>query len=537
MVLTPEKSAQALPWAAARRTIAYVVLVLAIFGAIVLPRAATTVLPLNADNGLYIAAGKVLKQGGVVGRDTWDNKPPGTYYVYAGLLAVTPDYSVDCTLSGRPLPASGVPVSCAQIVLSIFDSLYAFAIVAAVWWIGRRLFGAGSGALAALLCAIFVSMLNLMRGGGLPDFHALLPSTLGYAAALRYAETGRVRWLVLAGALLGVACLFKQTGLVLFAGIGVWLIVRSMHESRNGWQCVLRRGGLLGAGFVSVLGLSAAILAVIGALPDVINQAILFNRYYVGSPGNVNNLLSQARTQTWNVFVDSQSGLWLAALGALPLLPIAVARDRRVWLVIAWVAASTASLLLGGAHLLVYYYLVLVPPLAVCGGWALTNIWRRSSNLARVWLAVTAATLLAYGSHFQVAEYERAWYSRLQSTTHVPEEFVAGLIRGGQGSLFVWGNGSQVYALSGRQPASRYLHTLALSNDFAVHDQVATNRAELMATLAAAPPAVIAIDTPWLKRVHTLEFPELQQLLASDYELSNSPTNPIFEGWLIYHHR
>jgi hypothetical protein len=377
-------------------------------------------------------------------------------------------------------------------------------------------------------------MMNVMHGGGIPDFHLLLPITLAYAAALRFAETEKARWLVLAGALGGVAFLFKQTALVILAGIGIWTVARSLLECRNHWWLAVKTGGLLTAGCVGVLGISGALLAVIGGLADVINQAVVFNRYYTGSPNNVNNLFSQLRTQTWNVFADSQSGLWLAAVGALPLL---CGADKRVWLLIAWVAASAASLLLGGAHLLVYYYLALVPPLAVCGGWALVTLWRRIGGLSRVWLVVASATVLAYANQFQIAEYGRAQYSRIQSTTHDPEEFVAGSIKGGPGTLFVWGNGSQVYAVSGRPPASRYLHTLGLSTDFAVHDQVAPNRAELMATLHKVPPAVIAIDTPWLKKNKTLEFPELRDLLASDYTLTNSPTNPIFEGWEIYQHR
>ena len=98
----------------------------------------------------------------------------------------------------------------------------------------------------------------------------------------------------------------------------------------------------------------------------------------------------------------------------------------------------------------------------------------------------------------------------------------------------MWGNGAQVYALSGRSPASRFLHTLALSNDFAVNDQMAAHRAELMATLNTAPPALVVLDTPWLTRSRTLDFPELRALLAREYELTNNPSNPIFAGWRIY---
>src|SRR6266851_4446307 len=150
--------------AAMLRLAAYVVLVATIVIVIVLPRAAAAILPLNADQGLYITAGQIIKRGGVVGRDTWDNKPPGTYYLYAALLKFAPDYSVDCPIKGPRLPSDGLHVACAQIVLSAFDAIYAAALVAAVWWIGRSMFGAVAGALAGALCAVFISMLNVMHG-------------------------------------------------------------------------------------------------------------------------------------------------------------------------------------------------------------------------------------------------------------------------------------------------------------------------------------------------------------------------------------
>jgi len=58
-----------------------------------------------------------------------------------------------------------------------------------------------------------------------------------------------------------------------------------------------------------------------------------------------------------------------------------------------------------------------------------------------------------------------------------------------------------------------------------------------MTTFANTPPQVIAIDTPWLRRARTLDFPELTALIARDYELDNEPSNPIFAGWQIYRRR
>ncbi|MDQ6674989.1 MAG: glycosyltransferase family 39 protein [Chloroflexota bacterium] len=518
-----------------QRRLACVALAVAIFGVVGVSRATMAVLPLNADQGLYVTIGEVIKRGGVVGRDTWDNKPPGTYYLYAALLTFAPDYSATCTLRGGPLPPGGHDLPCAQIVLSVFDSLYAIAVAGAVWLVGRELFGELAGALAALLCAIFSSMIAVAHGGGIPDVYVLLPSTLAYLAAWRYADSRRRRWLVVAGAFGAAAILFKQTGFLAVAGIGVWLLVRGVRvPGRRGVVRATRDVGLLGLGTLVVLGPAMAIFALLGVLPDILEQAILFNRAYVTSPANSNSLLTQARLQTGMVFLDSQSGLWLAGLGGLVMLPGALRRDRRLELLAAWVAASVASVILGGGHFLVYYYLFLIPALSVCGGWALAVAWQATRLAWRAWLIGACATLLAYAGQFQLHEFGNAWYSRIQSTTHTPEEFVAGSIKDPHGSLFVWGNGSQVYALSGRPPASRFLHTLALSHDFAVHDQVAVNRAELMGTLNKAPPAVIVIDTPWLTRSKTLDFPELRALLARDYELGNEPSNPIFAGWQIY---
>jgi hypothetical protein len=516
---------------------AHLSLALTVVVAVVVPRGALAVLPPNPDQGLFIAIGDVLKRGGVVGRDTWDNKPPGAYYLYAAVLMLAPEYSETCTIPGGPLPISAYKLSCAQIVLAAFDALYALLLVAIVWWIGQRLFGPTAGALAALLCAIFGGMLQILNGGGSPDFFALLPSTLAYASALRYAESDRIRWLVLAGALGSIAVLFKQTGAVLLAGIGVWLLLAgSFWKSARLRWATMRACAALTIGAGGVLALAASILALVGALPDVVDQALLFNRYYVASPANVNNFFAQIAAQTWRVFAGSQSGLWLAAFGGFASLR-GRTRDRRISLLVAWIAASACSLIFGGAHLLDYYYLALIPAFSVCGGLGLARLWHSSGSLARVWLLGTAATLLAYASQLQMHQYGNAWYSRLVSTTHSSEEFVAGSIKGGSGSLFVWGNGAQVYALSGRRPASRYLHTLALSYDYARHDRLEQNRAELMATLASAPPEVIAVDTPWLRRAKTVEFPELRALLARDYELTNSPSNPIFEGWEVYQRR
>jgi 4-amino-4-deoxy-L-arabinose transferase-like glycosyltransferase len=498
--------------------------VLAILGWTLASRAAFGVLPLGPDQGLYITIGEEIKHGRVPWRDAWDNKPPGTYYLYAAALTLGPDYSQQCTLAGPLIPSQGFLIRCARFTLTAVDVLWTLAIVAATWWIGARLFGAAAGALAGLLCALFVNMASVAHGGNTPDDLALLPSTLAVAAALRYADSGRRSELVLAGVLGAAAALFKQTAVVVLLGLAFWTLL-GPHRQRD--LPALALGALL------VFGIAAAVFARLGVLGDLVDQTLRWNGRYVAAPGLAQIPLQAAR-QSLRVFTDSQGGLWLAALGGLALVPRALRGNRRLALVLIWVVASCLGLALGGARFFAYYYVAIVPPLAVCGAFGLAELWRGSRAPGRAWLAVAGAALVVFCGQLQAHVFQRAWYERLVSTVWTPEEFVGGSIKGDPGTLFVWGNGSQVYAISGVRPASRYLHTLALSSDFGVTAQVAEHRRELMATLEAAPPDHIALDTPWLTTNGTQPFPELRALLDRDYTLANDPKNPTMAGWELY---
>jgi hypothetical protein len=515
-------------------SVAYALVACGIVSAIVIPRVAAAILPVGPDQGLYITIGEILNRSGVVGRDTWDSKPPGIYYLYAAVLHFAPDYSSACTI---PVPFSSVSshqLPCAQMALASFDVGYAIALCASIWWVARRLFGATVASMAALLGAVFSSMLQISGGGGIADLYVLLPSTLAYGAAAEYVRTSRAGYLIAAGALAAMAGLFKQTGFILLAGIGLWIVVfEARGASVRRRQAALRSAGAVALGAVAVVALTAYLLARSGALGDELNQPFLFNLSYVGRPANTGEFLPQLLAQTWTVYAGSQSGLWLSGLVGVGLLAHGWRRWRTSFLY-AWLGASILTVLSGGSQVHVNYYLVLVPPLAILGGYAIVKPWSDASTLQRAAVVAVGMFLLAYSHQLQDHQYGNVWYSRIASNTHSTEEFVAGAIGSGAGSLFVWGNGPQVYALSGRVPASRYLHTLGISYDYALHDQLDRNRAELMATLEESPPQVIAVDTPWLRRARTLDFPELRAFVDRNYGLANAPENPIFDGWQIY---
>ena len=90
-------------------------------------------------------------------------------------------------------------------------------------------------------------------------------------------------------------------------------------------------------------------------------------------------------------------------------------------------------------------------------------------------------------------------------------------------SLFVWGDEGELYPLSGRLPTTRFLNSAGVATN--ADPAVRARRAEMMATLRHAPPAVIVIDRRTAADdpdgrlgLNAGYFPELQQLLADHYQ-------------------
>lgn len=522
------------------RRLAILAAVLATVVPLTLYEAATVALPLPADQGMFVSIGKLINRGGVPWRDAWENKPPGTYYLYSAVLALVPEYSERCVFTGASLPRDGFRPRCAQIALSVFDGLYALATAAALWWIGRRLFGVAAGVLAAVLFTFFRGMLPLIYVGGVPDTYVLLPSTLAYAAVLRYADTAAWRWLALAGAMAASAALVKQTGGLTLAAIAGWRILIALRGSERKSAHVRWLGELaaLGGGAAAIFGATAAVFWSVGVLPDLIDQALLWYRFYLFSPAGEHSVLRVALVRSWHTFIESQAGLWLAAMGGLLLLPTAARREPRLWLLAAWVAVTAIGMGIGGNRFYPAYYATFIPVFSLLGAWALAQLWRLAQPWWRVWLAGVCTGVLLLGVQPHAQQLLRAWHLRILSETWTADEHVSEQVRAGPaGSLYVWGNEAQVYALSGRPPASRFLHSAALSDYFAYQDTLARNRAELIASLEANRPVYIAIDGGFREDGRQTDFPALAALLARDYEQVSDDANPVLQGWRIYRNK
>jgi len=102
------------------------------------------------------------------------------------------------------------------------------AFVPAVFAIASR-FGPPLPAALITLLAVAWSLPNYFAGS--VSWYNLFLASWGTLALLRHVETGRRRWLFLAGLCAGVSCLFKVTGLEFFAAALLFLVYREQESS------------------------------------------------------------------------------------------------------------------------------------------------------------------------------------------------------------------------------------------------------------------------------------------------------------------
>lgn len=112
--------------------------------------------------------------------------------------------------------AFGVTLLSLRIVLFLF----VLAWVPALFFITSRFVGP-LGAGTTVLLAVAWSVPSYTAS--MPSWYNLFFATFGTAGLLRFVETGRQRWLVIAGVCAGISCLFKITGLYFVAGALLFL--------------------------------------------------------------------------------------------------------------------------------------------------------------------------------------------------------------------------------------------------------------------------------------------------------------------------
>lgn len=443
------------------RSIPWALFGLALVAALSLLAATTFLTPVSNDAGAYLAVADAILAGKLPYQDIFDHKTPGIYYVFAAALAA----------SGRSLLA----VQLAQLLAVI-------ATAGLIGWLGWQIWGRLTGALALLLA--------LYGGAAYQGGHLTTEAwvALSTAAALlvllrRPGQAPTARAWLLAGGLVGLSALFKQTGLLTLLALGAWA-----GSIQGDWRQITRRWLALTAGCATPLALIAIFFAVQGALPDLWRDAVWVNL------SNYPRAAYSALLRVNLTNLRSFPLLWLGLLPALLFCPPSLRRSPSghaatlLWLTL------LASLLPLTHRFYGHYVLQALPAAALLTAAGLAALWQRLAARPRPLQALALAGLLIVAL-IDLPAWPRylAYTQRLVERQQATAAVVQTLSQPGQPILAITA-ASQYYFLSDRPPATRWIYLYPVN-------YTAERAAELAALIESRAVPVVVVDdhdpTPW----------------------------------------
>jgi hypothetical protein len=356
----------------------------------------------NSDEASLATMAMVIDRGGLLYHDTADRKPPVVPYLYAAAVRLTG------TRDLRPVRAVGA--------LSLAATAALLGAEARRRYRGRR--AAWGCALLFLLTTVAFFPADTQAAGF--ELFMLLPMTAAVVAAGRHRAVQAGLWLAL-------ACLCKQTAVTTALPVA-WLLWRG-----GGWRPPAHAalaGGAVIAATALTFGPSEFLL-----------WTVTGNGGYLALRGSVGATIGRAMGMTW-AFIGINLALVLLA---------AVAARRRtatadLWL---WLAGAAFGVVVG-LRFFGHYYLQLLPPLALLGAGALQGLEPVARRIAVGFTAVSAAVMCAVA--FLPAD-ERGLLPYGSIAARVRQ-----LTNPGE-TVFVWGEFPEIYWASGREPATRFIHT------------------------------------------------------------------------------
>lgn len=405
----------------------------------------------DPDEAAIATMGMVVSRGGVLYRDVIDRKPPVAPLIYALSFVVTGSRHLEPLHVLAALELAGAAWLVAAEVRRTAGTR-------AAWWAAALMIAGAVALRPADAQAVNYSHLALLPGVG----------------AIVAARRGTPRSAVLAGVLLGLAVLTRQTWIIglVPAGVAVWMF----------------GGRRLG----SVAGLVAATLATVAAIAVVVPFGPFVHWTFSGNGsvlfGSVQDPLGRG-FRALEVFAVGHLAL-VALLGwrALTRRPRG---DLDLWL---WLIAGLVAFVAGFRYF-GHYWLQVLPPLCLLAAPAVVS-WRRWAQAALVILLLGPT----------IAFWAQAWTpihgrSNIDVRAFALVAEVRRQTRPGD-LITVWGSFPEIYWLSGREPAGALVISDFLVGRTAgrpdgpqrLQDATPGAESDFLASLRAHPP-VLFLDT------------------------------------------
>lgn len=208
------------------------------------------------DPGVFLYAGRMVREGGLPYRDFWDQKPPLIFYINAlGLSLGAGD-------------AQGV--YWLKVALLLLGAIIGFTAM-------RRSFGLVPAVFGTLLWMAYRPLLT--KEGNIPEEYAL-PLQFATIALVLKTGVGRKAWLLwfAVGNLAGLAMLLKPT--LIGAMLAAILVVIAPAIKERAWGRATRAGLVFAVGLLAPVALSVVVALAQGYLADYWSSVVLYALSY-----------------------------------------------------------------------------------------------------------------------------------------------------------------------------------------------------------------------------------------------------------------
>ena len=477
----------------------------------------TSAYPLNAVDGpIFSCVGRAIRLGGAPYRQVWDIKGPAIFFFYA----------LASGLGKEPFSVHAL-----EALWQCATALVLGCLAARIY--SRRL----AGVLAGITYLLFFSF-QYDAAFGQPDGLLSLPLALAVWFGLSAYEGGLLSDWMLAGALVGLAALFKTPAAIL----GIALLGMAVGGGSRSLPRVSRSLAGLAAGFLLPWLLCAAYFEYHGALREFLWTIFVVGPKYSAFVWRHLDAGFTVRSLGEPPHIPLY---FLMILGILSLRNLFPRRDHAsagAYLAAAWALSAMVMFVMQGGFFF-YQFAPLYAPFALLGSATLERSigqirGRRRAGVAVLALSATAA-LAMLGSivYFSSVSLELRREGRTPDRLRGLADVLRARTAAGD-SIYVWGRDAQVYLDAHRRPSSRFINATVVAGPWSELGL----REMFLQDLRTDPPAFFAVVRPSPQDPHELpevrlrnfdadleNFPALQQFLNENFSVDSKN-----DLWILY---
>ncbi len=529
-----------------RSTVIKIVLIILV--AIVLRAPYASVPFFNVDEALIAVMADTILEGGVLYRDAWEHQTPLSYFVYALVFFMFGKNNMTA-------------IHLFGIAWIIFTALMIYRLANEIYGSEKQ-----TGFLAALFYVIFISTYESWDVLAVnTEIFLVLPVTAAVFFLLRGEKTGNPLHFILSGLLCALGAMTKQTGgMVLPALLFHLLLVALLSRATTTLSTAIKRCLMVMGGYTLVVGVIIFYFWSHNALRDFFYLTVE-HPYQYSSLMDLDYIKFRLKVRTLdivvpNLFLWGTAGLttsFILLRGVKKCMNRGInrvwtERDRGELLLVLWLFSSLVALSMSG-RFFGHYYIQAFPVLSLLTACGVNVLPAKilKQRLSTTYGRVLVSVVVLIGILFPLVKYQKKNIVRFIIQREDPQlpydvfeasfKPVADYIREHstkEDYIFVWGFCPQIYVLSDRKPASRFIFCNFLTGrmtesprhfDPAVEttDWITPGSWEMLADdLGKRKPKFIIDVSPsdYLKyaKYSIKKYPYFQRLLETNYRLVTS---------------